>query len=108
MKKRKGKWKDDETKQFYRSWDWLKVRYEVLKVYGAVCMLCQDTGHIVVDHIKPRAKYPELALDFDNLQVLCNKCNRGKSDDDETDFRPKSPEPELRGEELEHFKSIFN
>jgi 5-methylcytosine-specific restriction endonuclease McrA len=103
--KRKKRASQDE---FYMSWEWLKLRYEVLKTYGAVCMLCQDTGHIVVDHIKPRSKYPDLSLEFDNLQVLCRSCNRGKSNDDETDFRPKCPEPELKGDELEHFKSIFN
>lgn len=41
-----------------------------------------------VDHIKSRRKRPDLALDFDNLQVLCGPCNHGKSWDDETDWRP--------------------
>jgi hypothetical protein len=51
-------------------------------------------------------KYPALQLEFDNLQVLCDDCNRGKGRDDETDFRPKTPEPEIQGLELEHLKSI--
>lgn len=42
--------------------------------------------------MKPRSKYPELALDPDNLQVLCKACNLGKLAWDETDFRPKQPE----------------
>jgi 5-methylcytosine-specific restriction endonuclease McrA len=42
---------------------------------------------INVDHIKPRRKYPELALTESNLQVLCGTCNHGKGSWDETDWR---------------------
>lgn len=80
--------KKSKAKGFYRSWEWKKARFETLKRYGAICMLCGSDKYIVVDHIKPRSKYPELELDLDNLQVLCNDCNMGKSNDDETDFRP--------------------
>ena len=41
-----------------------------------------------VDHIKPRSKYPELSLVFDNLQVLCGACNKGKGNKYQTDYRP--------------------
>ena len=75
-------------KSFYQSWEWKKLRYQVLMYYGAKCMLCGSDHRIVVDHIKPRKKYPELELDFDNMQVLCNECNRGKGRWDETDHRP--------------------
>jgi 5-methylcytosine-specific restriction endonuclease McrA len=90
-------WKDHSptlsSYSFYDSDAWLKIRYRVLGKYGAQCMLC-GTGWtpenpIQVDHIKPRSKYPDLALDFDNLQVLCRECNMGKGNVDETDFRPK-------------------
>jgi len=74
-------------KDFYRSWEWLEVRYKVLKKYGPKCMCCGSSHKIVVDHIKPRRIYPELELEEDNLQVLCALCNRGKSYKDETDFR---------------------
>lgn len=51
-------------------------------------MLCGSTEKpMQVDHIKPRKKYPELALDPNNVQVLCKLCNMGKGDRDETDFR---------------------
>ena len=42
-----------------------------------------------VDHIKPRKKFPELALVEDNLQVLCGACNHGKGNWDQTNWRPK-------------------
>ena len=75
---------------FYSSWEWKKVRYNVLLKYGRRCMCCGATppdAVMVVDHIKPRKKYPELSLNIDNLQVLCNDCNMGKSNDNYTDFR---------------------
>jgi hypothetical protein len=40
-----------------------------------------------VDHIKPRSKYPDLELSRQNLQVLCEDCNLGKSNKYEDDWR---------------------
>lgn len=76
-------------RDFYSSWEWKKVRFETIKRWGAKCMCCGSEERIVVDHIKPRRIYPYLELVKDNLQVLCDDCNKGKSWDDETDFRPK-------------------
>ena len=73
--------------EFYASWEWKELRYKVLTKYGPVCMLCGAKDEIVVDHIKPRSKFPDLQLEFDNLQVLCDSCNKGKSNKDYTDFR---------------------
>lgn len=86
-------------KGFYSGWEWKKLRYRVLQEYGPVCMCCgassrDDDVRIVVDHIKPVSIYPELALDYDNLQVLCNDCNMGKSNTDYTDYRPVKEYPE--------------
>jgi hypothetical protein len=70
---------------------WKELRAKVLAKYGAKCMRCgcQSTkpGRIVVDHVKPRRYYPELAMDENNLQVLCNRCNRDKGNN-LTDYRP--------------------
>lgn len=91
-----AKRKKDQCKPIDRGWDfydtrgWLRIRYNILRILGSVCLCCRahDANH--VDHIKPRSKYPELEMDPRNLQVLCHDCNKGKSDEDETDFR--SPE----------------
>lgn len=73
---------------FYNTSAWLELRYKALKVYGRTCALCGSlSGPFHVDHIKPRSKYPCLALSFSNLQVLCAACNMGKSNKDETDWR---------------------
>jgi len=79
---------------FYTSQAWMELRYQALKIHGAACQCCgasrKDGVVIHVDHIKPRAKYPELALELSNLQVLCEACNLGKLHLDETDWRSTS------------------
>ncbi len=77
--------------QFYLSREWRELRYKVLKTYGRKCMLCSSTdAKLHVDHIKPRSSFPQLALSFENLQVLCDDCNIGKSNRDQTDWRPEN------------------
>jgi 5-methylcytosine-specific restriction endonuclease McrA len=76
---------------FYASAEWFQLRYEALRRCGARCQCCGATrieaGRLHVDHIKPRSKFPELALDINNLQVLCEKCNLGKSNRHTDDWR---------------------
>lgn len=75
---------------FYRSTGWLRARYVALLRSGRKCMACGMDGlekRLHVDHIKSRSRYPELALDVDNLQVLCEPCNLGKGVWDQTDWR---------------------
>lgn len=78
---------------FLKSYEWRKVRMQAIKRYGAKCMCCGATpatgAAMNVDHIKPRKHYPQLALDLENLQILCGPCNHGKGNWDETDWRPK-------------------
>lgn len=84
-------------KEFYLSREWRALRHDVLDKYKGACLLCgrtyRDHGVIIhVDHIKPKSKYPELALDANNLQLLCEDCNLGKGNRYETDWRPKKAE----------------
>lgn len=76
---------------FLASYEWRKTRMVVLKRDGARCACCGATPadglRMHVDHIKPRKFYPELALDLSNLQVLCEICNHGKGNWDNTDWR---------------------
>lgn len=80
---------------FYNTWAWKDIRYQALDKCGRRCMSCgasplKDNKVVLhVDHIKPFRKYPELALDINNLQVLCEDCNMGKGYWDETDFRTR-------------------
>jgi hypothetical protein len=84
-------WLSNKHEGFYQSSAWLELRIRVLDVYGPICMCCGSYPPEVVihvDHIKPFSVWPELALEFDNLQVLCENCNRGKSNKVMTDYRP--------------------
>lgn len=89
------------TDDFYNSVPWLDVRRQVLTAYGRRCMCCGATPDnpkgtmIVVDHIKPMRTHKELALDFNNMQVLCSDCNRGKGHWDTTDYRTPYLTPSL-------------
>lgn len=80
-----------ETDAFLESYEWRRVRMEALKKYGARCQCCgatpADGVKMHVDHIKPRKLYPELALNLNNLQILCEVCNHGKGNWDMTDWR---------------------
>lgn len=92
------RWKrqDDARKQdhdFYDSAAWLRVRYQVLLRRNACCDCCGARGSfsnpLQVDHVKPRSKFPQLALEISNLQILCRDCNFGKGAWDQTDWRSR-------------------
>jgi 5-methylcytosine-specific restriction endonuclease McrA len=91
VKKQKGPPKKVITNDFLQTFEWRRLRMQALKKYGAKCMCCGATpagGAVMnVDHIKPRKIFPELALDIDNLQILCHECNHGKGNWDMTDWR---------------------
>jgi 5-methylcytosine-specific restriction endonuclease McrA len=78
---------------FYKSREWRELRVSVLEEYECKCMMCgcspKEHGIVVhVDHIKPRSTHPHLELRKDNLQILCEDCNLGKSNYYITDWRP--------------------
>lgn len=77
--------------EFLSSFAWRRLRMEALKKYGPKCMCCgatPATGAVMnVDHIKPRKLWPSLALEINNLQILCHECNHGKGNWDQTDWR---------------------
>ena len=79
------------AKKFYSSREWRHIRYEILSENGNSCQCCgaepSDGIKIHVDHIKPRSVFPELALNKENLQILCEDCNLGKSNIRSDDWR---------------------
>jgi hypothetical protein len=76
---------------FYKSPEWRKVRYEVLREQKGKCQCCgrsaKDGVILHVDHIVPLSKDWSKRLDKNNLQVLCEDCNLGKSNTDSIDWR---------------------
>ncbi|WP_137166919.1 HNH endonuclease [Salinimonas lutimaris] len=78
---------------------WQRLRFKVFDKYGNACSCCGagflDGVKLEVDHIYPVSKYPELELEFYNLQILCNICNLGKSDVFIKDFRDEKMKRKL-------------
>ena len=78
---------------FYSSHAYRKWSTDVLARQRAThgynfCVLCGTReGPFHSDHIKPRSTHPELALDTDNGQVLCEDHNMGKGNRYEQDWR---------------------
>jgi len=99
-----------KTTAFLETYEWRKLRMTALTKYGAKCMCCNATREhgvrIHVDHIKPRRLFPELALTLSNLQILCEDCNHGKGNWDQTDWRPRE-EDQLPEGALEHMRDIL-
>lgn len=89
---------DPFSDDFYETREWRELRYQALKANNGACQCCgRSPAHGVVlhvDHIKPKSKFPHLAFDPTNLQVLCADCNIGKSNKDTTDWMA------LRAEEV--------
>jgi 5-methylcytosine-specific restriction endonuclease McrA len=84
----------DEANMFYASPEWRLVRDRVVQEQGRICQECGreiiDDFDLTVDHIKPRSKFPKLALDASNLHVLCRSCNSTKGASyDESDTIPE-------------------
>ena len=62
---------------------WKYVRRAVLDRDGWLCQSCgAQLGLAHVDHKIPVHVNPALAWDMDNLQTLCRKCHRAKSEVD--------------------------
>lgn len=88
----------ERAQAFYASRAWHALRYRVLaenaKRHGGVgrCELCgrsrADGAILHCDHIEPLSKNWDRRLDAANIQVFCDACNLGKSNKDDTDFRP--------------------
>lgn len=77
------------NERFFRTGVWKRLRKKVMEYYGCGCMRCgmrNTKNH--VDHIYPRSKYPELELEFCNMQILCKDCNELKSNLHIWDLRP--------------------
>ncbi|ARJ41389.1 hypothetical protein B1H58_04785 [Pantoea alhagi] len=79
------------TNSFYQTKEWRKLRYQAFKKYGNNCAVCgrspKDGLIMHVDHIKPRSRYPHLALEITNLQIMCKECNVSKSNKDNIKWR---------------------
>ena len=80
-------------KPFYASQKWRRLRYAALRKnrekHGQItCEVCNEyTGPWHVDHIEPVSKNWARRLDPENVQIMCERCNLGKSNTDRIDWR---------------------
>ena len=79
-----------QSANFLNSKEWKNLKKEAAKKYGEICLKCGSNNCINFDHVKPRKYYPELALDINNIQPLCAKCNKNKGNHNFTDYRFKN------------------
>ena len=98
-----GAWLEQKKSRERATESTASLRYEVLKDARGKCQLCgmsSDIKPIDIDHIIPKSKADKNGKvklhgklmevnDRGNLQALCEACNRGKPDSDQTDFRKK-------------------
>ncbi|WP_284037451.1 HNH endonuclease [Neobacillus sp. 114] len=74
----------EQKMRFYKSAGWQAIRQQALVRDNYECQECKRQGKVYtdhhdpdkrkrldVDHIKEIEHHPELALELDNLQVLC-------------------------------------
>jgi len=87
-----------EEVDFYDSNAWKVMRVVVFGYWGHCCLRCGSFDDLHIDHVVPRSIAPELEMEFDNLQVLCESCNLEKSNKNSNDYRDqarRNPKPEI-------------
>jgi hypothetical protein len=71
-----------EYLRFYATREWRDMRSAIIRRDGRVCQMCHRNialaRNLTIDHVQPRSKYPERALDPSNLRVVCRRCNSEK------------------------------
>lgn len=90
-------WRIVPKQSFHVGDKWLILKRFAMNLFGERCMSCglsqgfsKGNDEIQVDHVLPQSKYPDLAYDLDNLQILCKKCNHEKRDFTEADYRDEN------------------
>jgi len=71
-------WKEKGIDEdFGRSKQWQKARKQVIKEWQGVCAVCclKIEGLIHIHHIHPKGKFPEKALEFENLAPVHAPCH---------------------------------
>lgn len=72
MKRRR---RTNKSAAFLRSYQWKKLRVDILNRDGCKCAVCGSGEKPTVHHILIRSTWPELALEPMNLVTLCPRCH---------------------------------
>ncbi|MDD9266064.1 HNH endonuclease [Paenibacillus sp. GCM10023248] len=80
--------RDKDSKSFYNSTDWQKVREQALTRDNYLCRRCFKQKKLVpadmVHHIVPLRDDPGKGLELDNLESLCHPCHNKEHGGKET------------------------
>ena len=69
-----------ERSERQKIYDWQnKYKNKLLIQFNNKCNKCENTENLQIDHIEPVYANPELAYDYNNLQLLCKECHKQKS-----------------------------
>ena len=80
---------------------------EIKQRDGDACRACGETIPLHAHHIKPRSKYPELALELDNGITLCGNCHaRLTGREESTNLRAIIPDTQT-ADQLTRLHGIF-
>lgn len=56
-----------------------QIRDALQRMFHGKCAYCESNiGHVSdahIEHYRPKAKFPHLTFDWDNLLLACSKCN---------------------------------
>lgn len=70
---------DNNLHEFYTSSIWRNTQARILKENHYECQRCKNRGLVIkartVHHKKYLRDYPELALDDNNLEAICENCH---------------------------------
>ena len=79
-----------DTSPFYNTKEWGELRERKRKAEHNECERCRARGKhkrgVVIHHKKYLRRYPQLALDYNNLECLCDECHY-------EEHHPKEREP---------------
>lgn len=76
---------DFDLESFRNKKKWLKLKSKILYEKGK-CEICGSNNYLHVHHILPRSSNPELAMDIENLMVLCKNCHKEIHKEDKYKF----------------------
>ena len=90
--KDKNRYTCENAKNFLLTFAWRKLRVDIIEEQGGKCQMCGRSyaSHgvsIHVDHIIPLSIDWSKRLDRNNLQLLCEDCNLGKSNRYNTNWK---------------------
>jgi len=85
--KQVGRFRGDSSRvpeSFFKHYKKDDVLQTLKSMYNSCCCYCEgfisDVSFDRIEHLKPKRKFPRYTFDWNNLHLICEKCNIFKSD----------------------------